>query len=94
LFLSRPFDHQRWVLLQQKTMDPGLQTVVVSAVFLALAIIVVLLRLVTRLYIVKTPGLDDGFMLFALCLDVGLFATIEIRMTAQPSTHLMSLIGF
>lgn len=44
----------------------GLKTVIISAIFTALAFVIVSLRLYTRLRVVRTPGAEDAIILAAL----------------------------
>ncbi|KGO43735.1 hypothetical protein PEX1_088380 [Penicillium expansum] len=53
--------------------------VILTSVFTGLAALSVLLRLYTRFYLVKAPGLDDLIILVALLVDLALFAFIVLE---------------
>lgn len=56
----------------------GPQTVIISIVFTAIAGIAVILRLITRLHIVKNFGAEDGFIVASYILSVALAVLIGI----------------
>ncbi|KAL5365718.1 hypothetical protein BJX96DRAFT_18822 [Aspergillus floccosus] len=51
----------------------------VSIVFITLAVIIVLLRLYTRLCFVRTPGWDDALIVAALLTDIAFFTFIILE---------------
>ncbi|KAJ6178842.1 hypothetical protein N7519_009303 [Penicillium mononematosum] len=53
--------------------------VTITSVFTGLAVLVVALRLYTRIYMVKAPGLDDLIISCALLSDLALFACILLE---------------
>ncbi|KAK4865368.1 hypothetical protein LT330_009479 [Penicillium expansum] len=53
--------------------------VILTSVFTGLAALSVLLRLYTRFYLVKAPGIDDLIILVALLVDLALFAFIVLE---------------
>ncbi|KAJ9487648.1 hypothetical protein VN97_g5668 [Penicillium thymicola] len=53
--------------------------VVVTSAFMGLAALTVALRLYTRVYVVKAPGLDDLIILGALLVDLAFFAFILLE---------------
>ena len=60
----------------------GQQAVVISTVFTALAFVIVALRLYTRFFLVRSPGVEDYGIILAmvsrlLILDLGNPLTIE-----------------
>lgn len=63
-------------------MNPGYECVVVSATLTALAVSFVALRLISRVFLVKNLGIDDGFSVAAIAFSVGFLILIIIRMLA------------
>ncbi|CAI7590068.1 unnamed protein product [Penicillium palitans] len=53
--------------------------VIVTSAFMGLAVLTVALRLYTRVYVVKAPGLDDLVIISALLVDIAFFAFIILE---------------
>ncbi|CRL20550.1 unnamed protein product [Penicillium camemberti] len=53
--------------------------VIVTSAFMGLAVLTVALRLYTRVYVVKAPGLDDLIIIGALLVDLAFFAFIILE---------------
>ncbi|KAF1957015.1 hypothetical protein CC80DRAFT_534987 [Byssothecium circinans] len=69
----------------------GLQAMVTTTVFCAIALVVVLMRLYTRLSIVRSLGLDDYFIAFAMMCSIGLTACIIIQVQNGMGRHIVEL---
>ncbi|KGO75344.1 hypothetical protein PITC_001980 [Penicillium italicum] len=52
---------------------------IVSSIFAGVAALTVTLRLYARFYLVKAPGLDDLFILYALLVDLALLAFLVLE---------------
>jgi hypothetical protein len=61
--------------------------VAITSVFTGLAFLVVALRLYTRIYMVKAPGLDDLLMSCALISDLAFFVCIILEQKYRLGTH-------
>lgn len=57
----------------------GAAVVGVTIAFTAIAALVVFTRLLTRIHIVKDPGLDDGFILGALLFSIATTITMCLQ---------------
>lgn len=55
----------------------------VSMIFASLATLMVVVRLATRVFLVKKVGLDDWLMVAAVILSFGVSATVEIRTASK-----------
>jgi preprotein translocase subunit SecF len=62
-----------------KMTDRRSHAAIVSIIFTALAFLIVGIRTISRIFLVKRFGLDDGLILAAVCFSIGLSVTIEIR---------------
>ncbi|PVI04147.1 hypothetical protein DM02DRAFT_640189 [Periconia macrospinosa] len=69
----------------------GRQAIVVTSAFNALALLVGLLRIYTRVFIVRYFGVEDGFTAFVLICSVGLTVTIAIQAKYGLGEHISQL---
>ncbi|KAF9741478.1 integral membrane protein [Paraphaeosphaeria minitans] len=65
----------------------GRQAVILSSVFSAFATFTVLLRLYTRLFIIRCPGVEDYFVSIAMICSIGLNICIGIREYSRYSQY-------
>jgi len=71
--------------------DRGSHAAIVSLVLTALAFLIVGIRLISRIFLVKRFGLDDGLILAAVCFSIGLSATIEAQRRYDLGEHTTKL---
>jgi hypothetical protein len=60
-------------------MDRGTQAVVVVTVVTALAGLFIVLRVISRFFVIKSPGTEDYFILVAMLLSIGLAVTVDLQ---------------
>ncbi|KAK7892837.1 hypothetical protein LTR67_007074 [Exophiala xenobiotica] len=71
--------------------DRGSHAAMVSVVLTALAFLIVGIRTISRIFLVKRFGLDDGLILAAVCFSIGLSITIEIQRSYNLGEHIAEL---
>ncbi|KAF2178728.1 hypothetical protein K469DRAFT_675252 [Zopfia rhizophila CBS 207.26] len=69
----------------------GQGAIVTSAVFAGLAVIAVLLRLWTRFFIVRCPGIEDYFIMLSMLCSIGLTVCIGIQVEYGMGQHIWTL---
>ncbi|KAJ4378644.1 hypothetical protein N0V86_005514 [Didymella sp. IMI 355093] len=69
----------------------GQQAVVISATFTALALIVVSLRLYTRLFLVRSPGVEDYGVSLAMICSIALTVCIGFQAQWGMGQHIQNL---
>jgi hypothetical protein len=73
---------------QSATMYRGTVAVMVSAIFSGLSALFIILRCISRFFIVKAPGVEDYLIISSLVLSIGLTVNIELRKsTLHSSTY-------
>ncbi|CAI6319376.1 unnamed protein product [Periconia digitata] len=65
----------------------GRQAIEISTAFNGIALIVVILRVYTRVFIVRHFGVEDGFAVFALVCSMGLTVTIGLQAMCGMGEH-------
>ena len=70
-------------------LERGMQAVVTVVVFNVLAFICIVIRCISRFWIVQKAGLEDYLIIFALALSVGLTITIGIRKYPGPQANIV-----
>lgn len=63
-------------------LERGTQSVVTAAVFNALALFFILIRCISRFWIVGQVGPEDHLIIFALVLSIGFTVTVALRKSA------------
>ncbi|KAF2790309.1 hypothetical protein K505DRAFT_282840 [Melanomma pulvis-pyrius CBS 109.77] len=71
----------------------GDQALSVSSVFTCLATIVVILRLYTRLFVIRCTGIEDYFVSLAMLCSIGLTICIGIQVDYGMGRHLQEVPG-
>lgn len=61
----------------------GMQAVVIVAVFNALAFVSIVLRCISRFWVVRRAGPEDYLIIFALLCSVGVTVSIAIRKSLE-----------
>lgn len=79
-----------WHLTFNMGLSRGAQSVTISAVFTALAVIIVLLRLWTRFFIVRNAGLEDYFIVVSIVSST----YAPIRGLCQLTSLKLNAFGF
>lgn len=60
-------------------LERGMQAVVAAVVFNALALLFIVIRCVSRFFLIKQAGAEDYLIIFALILSIGLTVIIVLR---------------
>ncbi|KAH7135987.1 hypothetical protein B0J11DRAFT_425457 [Dendryphion nanum] len=69
----------------------GVESVIITSVFTALAVIAVTLRIYTRLLIVRCVGLDDYCIVLSMFFCIGLTVTIGMQVRYGMGMHINTL---
>lgn len=64
-----------------------MQSVVTAVVFNALAFTFIVIRCISRFWVIKKAGLEDYLIIFALVLSVGFTVTIALRESASDVSN-------
>ncbi len=72
-------------------MDRGKQALVTTIVFTALAGFFIVLRSVSRFFIVKRPGVEDYLIIFAFILSIGLAVNVDLQRDNGLGKHTADL---
>lgn len=72
-------------------MDRGTQALITTIVFTVLAGIFIILRSISRFFIVKRPGVEDYLIIFAFVLSIGLAVDVDLQRDNGLGKHTASL---
>lgn len=72
-------------------MDRGTQALITTIVFTVLAGIFIILRSISRFFIVKRPGVEDYLIIFAFVLSIGLAIDVDLQRDNGLGKHTAGL---
>ena len=72
-------------------MDRGTQALITTIVFTTLAGIFIVLRSISRFFIVKRPGVEDYLIIFAFVLSIGLCINVDLQRDNGLGKHTADL---
>ena len=71
-------------------LDRGMQAVVTAIVFTALAFVFIVLRCISRFWVIHQAGTEDYLIIFALVLSIGTTVTIFLGTLLNPPDQELS----
>lgn len=72
-------------------MDRGTQALITTIVFTVLAGIFIILRSISRFFVVKRPGVEDYLIIFAFILSIGLCINVDLQKDNGLGKHTADL---